>query len=35
MGNDGGLGESDGWTLVRPKRAKVMKAKLEESYKGF
>ena len=33
VGNDGGSGESDGWTLV-PKRAKVMKAKLEESYKG-
>ena len=31
MGNDGGSGESDGWTLVRLKRAKVMKAKLEES----
>ena len=34
MGNDEGSGESDGWTLVRPKRAKVMKTKLEESYKG-
>ena len=29
---DGGSGEYDGWTLVRPKRAKVKKAKLEGSY---
>ena len=34
MGNDSGTGESDGWTLVRPKRAKAIKTKLEESYKG-
>ena len=34
MGSDGGSLESNGWTLVRPKRAKVMKAKLEESYEG-
>ena len=35
MGNDGGSGESDDWTLVRSKRAKERKVKIEESFKDF
>ena len=35
MGNCGGSGESDDWTLVRSKRAKGRKVKIEESFKDF
>ena len=35
MGNCGGSGESDDWTLVRSKRAKERKVKIEESFKDL